>query len=58
MADKETLKKLETKYPQKTFEELLEKKMKEKHLSKQEALEDILRTATKTNADINKEFGL
>lgn len=29
-----------------------------KGLSKEEAMEDIIQTASKTNADVNKEFGL
>ena len=58
MSDKATVELLEKKRPAPTFEDLLKDKMKRKHLTEQEALEDILKTASKTNADVNKEFGL
>lgn len=32
--------------------------MKRKGMTREEAIEDIYKTATKTNADINKELGL
>ena len=46
------------KRPAKTFEELVADKIKRKEMSREEALKDILETASKTNADVNKEFGL
>ncbi len=58
MSDVETAKALEQKRPAPDFEELVESKMKRKGMSREEALEDILKTASKTNADVNKEFGL
>ena len=58
MSDKETVRILEKRRPVPTFEQLLEHKIKDKGLSREEALEDILRTASKTNEDVNKEFGL
>ena len=58
MSDEETAKILEKKRPVKLFDELLQDKMKRKKLSKEEALKDILKTASKTNSNINKEFGL
>lgn len=58
MADDETRKKLEIEHPNKTFEELVESKMKRKGLSREEAVKDVLYTATKTNNDVNKELGL
>ena len=58
MTDVETAAMLEKKHPAPTFEELLESKMKRKNMTKQEAIKDILKTASKTNADVNKEFGL
>ncbi len=58
MSDRKTAEMLEKEKPAKTFEELLESKMKRKNMTKEEALKDILKTASKTNADVNKEFGL
>ena len=58
MTDVKTAEMLEKKRPAPTFDELLESKMKRKGMTKQEAIEDILKTASKTNADVNKEFGL
>ena len=58
MADDETRKKLEIEHPNKTFEELVESKMKRKGLSREEAVKDVFYTATKTNNDVNKELGL
>ncbi len=58
MSDKETASLLEKKRPAPTFDNLLCDKMKRKSMTKEEALEDILKTASKTNSDVNKEFGL
>ena len=58
MSDRETAEKLERKRPAPSFEELVKDKMKRKKLTRQQALEDILKTASKTNSDVNKEFGL
>ena len=58
MSDIETAKALEEKRPAPSFDELIESKMKRKNMTRDEALEDILKTASKTNADVNKEFGL
>lgn len=58
MADEETANLLELKRPAPTFEKLLRDKMKRKSMSKEEALRDILETASKTNSNVNKEFGL
>lgn len=58
MADEETRKKLEKERPNKTFEELIQSKMKRKGMTREEAIADIYETATKTNADVNKELGL
>ena len=41
-----------------TFDELVESKMKRKGMTMDEAIEDIYKTATKTNANVNKELGL
>ncbi len=40
------------------FDDLLKKKMREKGLTRKEALEDILETASKTNRNVNEEFGI
>lgn len=58
MADQETRRMLDKEHPNKTFEELVESKMKRKGMTREEAIQDIFNTATKTNADINKELGL
>ena len=58
MADEETRKLLDKERPNKTFEELIESKMKRKGMTREEAIRDILETATKTNEDVNKELGL
>ena len=58
MADEEMRIKLETDRPNKTFEELLTSKMERKGMTRQEAIQDIYDTATKTNANVNKELGL
>ena len=58
MADEETANLLELKRPAPTFEELLKDKMNRKSMTRKEALEDIFKTASKTNADVNKEIRL
>lgn len=58
MADEATRKKLDEERPNKTFEELIESKMKRKGMTREEAIQDILETATKSNADVDKELGL
>ena len=58
MADEETRKKLDKEKPNKTFEELIESKMKRKGMTREEAIKDILETATKSNVDVDKELGL
>ena len=58
MKDKEALKKLEKEHPNKTFEELIEDKMKRKGMTREEAIQDIYDTSTKTNENVNKELGL
>ena len=42
----------------KSFDELIASKMERKGLSREEAIADILATASTTNIDVNKEFGL
>lgn len=58
MQDVEARAKLDMEDPNKTFDELVESKMNRKGLSREKAIEDILKTATKTRASVNKKFGL
>jgi hypothetical protein len=58
MLDQETRKKLDREHPNKTFEELVESKMKRKGMTREEAIQDVYDTATKTNADVNKDLGI
>lgn len=58
MSDRETAERLEKKRPAKSFDELLKDKMQRKRMTEEEALKDILETASKTNENVDKEFGL
>ena len=58
MVDKAMRDKLDVEKPNKSFEELINSKMERKGLTREEAIQDIYNTATKTNALINKELGL
>lgn len=58
MADEEMRKKLEAERPNKTFEELVTSKMERKGMTREEAIQDVFDTATKTNSNVNKELGL
>lgn len=58
MADEKTRKQLDIERPNKTFEELIQSKMNRKGMSREEAIQDIYKTATKTNENVNKELGL
>lgn len=58
MSDKETSQKLDEKKPAKTFEELLEDKISRKGITREEAIIDILNTASTTNENVNAIFGL
>lgn len=58
MTDKETLEMLEREHPNKTFDELVESKMKRKGMTREEAIQDIYDTSDKTNENVNKELGL
>lgn len=42
----------------KTFEELVVSKMERKGMTREEAIQDVYETATKTNADVNRELGI
>lgn len=58
MKDQETRKILDIEHPNKTFEQLLDHKMTEKHMTREEAVLDILNTSTKTNTKVNVRLGL
>lgn len=58
MANQERRRNLDNERPNLTFEEIIAKKMKEKSMTREESLKDIIKTATKTNADVNKKYGL
>ncbi len=58
MADQEMRKELDITDPNKSFEELIASKMERKNMTRSEAVEDILKTATKTRKSVNKKLGL
>ncbi len=58
MRDQEKRKGLDITDPNKSFEELLVQKMKDKNLNREDAIKDILLTASKTRKSVNKKFGL
>ena len=58
MFDRATANMLEKERPVKSFEELLKYKMVHKGLTEEEALKDILKTASKTNKNVNKKFDI
>lgn len=56
MSDEVAKEKLNKDKPNPTFEEILESKMRRKGLSREEALKDIIDTATKTNKNVDDLF--
>lgn len=58
MRDQESRKRLDGTEPNRSFEELVADKVKRKGLTRQQAYEDILQTATKTRKSVNKSLGL
>ena len=58
MIDEETRKLLDVERPNLTFEALIESKMKRKGMTREEAIQDIFETATKTNENVDREFGI
>lgn len=58
MADEATREMLDREKPNKTFEELVKSKMERKGMTRDEAIEDVYKTATKTNANVNRELGM
>ncbi len=58
MRDQEERKELDVKKPIETFEETLTRKMDEKGITREEAIEDTAATASKTNKEVNKKYRL
>lgn len=58
MKNQELRKTLDETRPNKSFEEMLAHKMKGKGLTREQALEDIVKTAATPNKEVNKKFGL
>lgn len=58
MRDQKKRRELDISDPNKSFEELIADKMARKNLSREQAIEDILATATKTRKSVNKQLGL
>lgn len=58
MADQKKRKELDITDPNKTFEELVSDKMSRKNLTRQQAIEDIIITSTKTRKSVNQKLGL
>lgn len=58
MADQELRKCLDREKPMREWESIVADKMRRKGMSRQEAVEDIYRTAIKSNEGVNKKFGL
>lgn len=58
MADQEARKELDKSDPTKTFEQLIEHKMKDKGMTYDEAVRDIVKTSTKTRRSVNLSLGL
>lgn len=57
MSDQKLRKSLDAERPNLSFEELIESKMRRKGMTREEAIADILKTATKTNHQVDKELG-
>ncbi len=58
MEDKAACEELDAKHPNHSFEEMLNHKMKDKGMTYKQALEDIYKTAVKSNSKINKKLNL
>ena len=58
MADQELRERLDREKPMREWESIVADKMRRKGMSRQEAVEDIYRTAIKSNEDVNKKLGL
>lgn len=57
MSSTEEASELNRERPNLSFEELIERKMVGKGLSREDALRDIIRTASKTNEEVNSRYG-
>lgn len=58
MRDQEKRRELDKDRPNLTFEEQIDKKIRNKGISRENAINDILKTATKTNKTVDKSLGL
>ena len=58
MSNQELRKQLDKTDPNKSFDELVEHKVNDKNLSKEEAIKDIIKTASKTRKSVDTKFGL
>ena len=58
MANQEKRRELDITDPNRTFEELITSKMERKNMTREQAIEDVLKTATKTRKSVNKKLGL
>lgn len=58
MEDQKKRRELDENFPNKTFEELIDHKIYNKGMTYEQALEDIVKTSTKTNKQVNKSLGL
>jgi phage putative head morphogenesis protein, SPP1 gp7 family len=58
MKDQDERKKLDLEHPNISFDKLIESKMTRKNMTREEAVKDVLKTATKTNKEVNKSLGL
>ncbi len=58
MREQEARKQLDIEYPNKSFEDLLNHKISDKGMTREEAVQDILNTSVKTNKKVNEKFGL
>ena len=58
MADTKERQRLERERPNKSWEDLIKDKMERKKMTRQQAIEDIYKTAIKSNKKVNAKFGL
>lgn len=49
---------LDTRFPNETFDETIARKMRDKKLTREQALTDIIKTAATPNKEVNKKYGL
>lgn len=58
MINQKERKRLDKDKPNKSFEELIADKINRKNMTREQAINDALKTATKTNKEVNKSLGL